>query len=68
MSKITFDPIKVFSRPKIYVHCLQSEFIDLTKPIYEDLKKTNGDWMFFCLDTTHSPMLTMPREVAKILK
>lgn len=47
MSKIVFDPVKVFKRPKIYIHCLQSEFIDLTKPIYEDLKNPMMIGCFF---------------------
>lgn len=67
ISKIYFDAKKVFSRENIYIHCLKSEFILLTKPIYNDLKNSNDDWLFFCLDTTHSPMFTQPRELSIIL-
>ena len=67
ISKITFDEKKVFSIKKAYIHCLQSEFIVLTKKNYEDLKKDKNDWLFFCLDTTHSPMLTQPTELSVIL-
>lgn len=67
ISKIYFDSKKVFSREKIYVHCLESEFISLTKPIYNELKNSNDNWLFFCLDTTHSPMFTQPRELSIIL-
>lgn len=67
ISKIYFDAKKVFTRQKIYIHCLKSEFILLTKPIYNELKDSNDDWLFFCLDTTHSPMFTQPRELSIIL-
>lgn len=67
MSKIHFDAKKVFSRTKAYILCLQGEFIALTKPMYDDLKKSNDDWLFFSLDTTHGCMLTQPKELAVIL-
>ena len=67
MSKIHFDAKKVFSRTKAYILCLQGEFIALTKPMYNDLKKSNTDWLFFSLDTKHGCMLTQPKELAVIL-
>jgi pimeloyl-ACP methyl ester carboxylesterase len=67
MSKISFDSKKVFSKPKIYVHCLQSEFVEITNPIYEKLKHSKNQWILFCLDTTHSCMITQPKELSIIL-
>lgn len=67
MSKIYFDTKKVFSKPKSYILCLQSEFIALTKPMYESLKKSNDNWLFFALDTKHGCMLTEPSALAAIL-
>lgn len=67
MSKLHFDAKKVFSRPKAYVFCLQSEFIDLTKPIYEKIKKSTDDWLYFSLDAQHACMFTHPKELAVIL-
>ncbi len=67
ISKIYFDTEKVFSRPKSYILCLQSEFIALTKLTYDNLKKSNTGWLFHTLDTKHACMLTQPNELAAIL-
>lgn len=67
MSKIHFDAKKVFSKPKSYILCLQGEFIALTKPMYDNLRKSNDNWLFFALDTKHACMLTEPKALAAIL-
>lgn len=66
MSPCHFDAKRVYSRPKAYIFCLQSEFIELTKPIYEETKKSNDDWLYFCLDTEHGCMFTQAKELAVI--
>ena len=67
VSKLYFDTKNVFSRKKAYIHCLKSEFFELTKFTYKEIKYAQDDWLIFCLDTTHSPMLTHPKELAVIL-
>jgi pimeloyl-ACP methyl ester carboxylesterase len=66
ISKLYFDTKTVFSRKKAYVHCLKSEFFELTKFTYKEIKDAQNDWLIFCLDTSHSPMLTHPKELAVI--
>ncbi len=67
ISKIQYDPKKVFLRPKAYVFCLQSEFIQIIRPTYEKIKSSNDDWLYFCLDTEHGCMFTQPKELTVIL-
>jgi pimeloyl-ACP methyl ester carboxylesterase len=57
------------SKPKAYIHCLKSEFIQASKPIYENLiaHAKQKNWIYFNLDTAHSCMLTQPKELSIIL-
>ena len=65
ISKCIFDSKKVYSKPKIYVYCLQSEFLSLTKMVYEEVQKSK-DWVSICVDAKHGCMLTHPKELAVI--
>lgn len=69
LDKITFDESKLITKPKAYIHCLQSEFLAATKPIYQALqtKSANDNWHLFCLDTIHACMLSQPTELAVLL-
>lgn len=67
LEKLYFDEQRFSESTKTYIHCLQSEFLALTKPIYQSLKNSEGNWHYFCLDTVHGCMFTQPRELAIIL-
>ncbi len=69
LDELSFNAKKFSAMKKVYLHCLQSEFHRLVKPIYNELlsKGETERWITFCLDTTHSCMLTQPKEVAVIL-
>lgn len=69
IAPLNFDENKLKKKPKAYVHCLQSEFIAATKPIYTQIVEhsKNDNWLYFDLDTTHGCMFTQPKELAVIL-
>lgn len=64
MSKIHFDPFVFQDRPTAYIHCQQSEFVDLIKPMYQEAKAEHPDWLFFILDAKHACMFTHAKELA----
>jgi hypothetical protein len=61
-----FDENKLNKKLKAYIHCLQSEFLQIAQPVYNRISK-NPEWICFSLDTTHSCMLTQPKALAIIL-
>ena len=69
ITPLSFDEKQFAARPKAYVHCQQSEFISLTKPIYQDVlgRAAKDNFVCFNLDTVHSCMLTEPKALAAIL-
>lgn len=66
---LSFDESKLKEKLKAYIHCLQSEFIAATKPIYKNIieNAAKDNWLYFDLDTTHGCMFTQPKELAVIL-
>lgn len=64
-----FDERNVRKMPKAYIHCLKSEFIDATKPIYKSVidNAEKDNWIYFALDTVHGCMFTQSKELAVIL-
>lgn len=64
-----FDENKFKNKSKAYIHCLQSEFIDVTKPTYKYIAdhSSQDHWLYFSLDTLHGCMFTQPNELAVIL-
>lgn len=64
-----FDEYKIIEKPKAYIHCLQSEFIEATKPIYKNViaNAQKDNWIYFDLDTVHGCMFIQPKELAVIL-
>lgn len=70
LEPLTFNAEKINKKSKIYIHCLQSEFLGVTQFIYKEIHaalKTNN-WSCFILDTDHACMVTQPQEVAIILQ
>ena len=48
------------------MHCLQREFLQVSKLVYEKLQEY-PEWLIFCLDTVHNCLRTSPRELAVLL-
>jgi pimeloyl-ACP methyl ester carboxylesterase len=69
LDEITFDSRKLAKLSKAYVLCLQSEFVQVTRMMYERVmaRADTDRWLCFCLDTTHACMLKQPRQLAAIL-
>lgn len=66
MSRLEFDEIVVFNRPKFYLLCLEGEFIEATRKVYAKIQSSQDDWLTFALDSKHAVMLIKPRELAVI--
>jgi len=69
LDELFFDEESFSATPKTYIHCLQSEFLEATKPVYNEMvsSASENNWAYFCLDTTHGCMFTQPNELAVIL-
>lgn len=69
LDPLYFDSEQLVKMPKAYIRCLQSEFGQAIKPMYDQIvDRAKADhWLHFCLDTTHGCMLTQPKELAVIL-
>lgn len=67
IEKLQFDPIRIASISKMYIICTQSEFSCIHNLVKNRIKSSNTNWRYFELKTTHTPMRTMPKELAQIL-
>lgn len=68
VTPLYFDEEKLNKKSKIYIHCLQSEFLPLAKPIYTQMRQQKDNtWRSFELDAKHNCMKSHARELASIL-
>lgn len=69
LDSLYFNSKMISEKQKAYIHCLKSEFIEITMPFYqfvvENAEKYN--WIYFSLDTIHGCMFSQPKELAAIL-
>ncbi len=70
LEPLFFNQQHLCQKPKTYIHCLQSEFMVALNPIYQQIieKRTQENWIIFCLDAPHGCMFTHPQELAVIFK
>ena len=64
-----FDEETIRKIPKIYVHCLKSEFLAVGKCAYADVLRhaSQDHWTYYELDSVHYCMKAVPEQVAAIL-
>ena len=69
LEPLYFDEEKIREIPKTYVHCRQSEFIAIGKPVFEKVIQNaeRDNWDYFELDSDHPCMISHPVELAEIL-
>lgn len=67
--RLIFDQALINRLPKTYVHCLRSQFLDMTRsiPAYVKARANREHWDYFELDADHYCMLDQPQELAGIL-
>jgi pimeloyl-ACP methyl ester carboxylesterase len=67
--RLFFDESIIRKMPKIYIHCIHSQFLEMTRNIPRYVKRHAKDdhWDYFDLDSDHYCMLKNPRELAKII-
>ncbi len=70
LDPLSFDEQGLIAKPKTYIHCLQSEFLEAVRPIYQHIlqHREQEHWIVFCLDARHGCMFTHPQELAVIFK
>ena len=66
---LTFNETKLASLKKVYIHCLQSQFLRATQSIYKKVidKAPSDNWIYFDLDTDHNCMISQPKQLSIIL-
>jgi pimeloyl-ACP methyl ester carboxylesterase len=64
-----FDQSLIKKIPKIYIHCIHSQFLEMTRNIPKYVKEhaEQDNWHYFDLDSDHYCMLKNPRELAEII-
>ena len=67
--RLFFDESIIRKIPKVYIHCIHSQFLEITQDIPQYVKKhaQKNHWVCFDLDTDHYCMLKKPRELAEII-
>jgi hypothetical protein len=69
LEPLFFDEEKIKEVPKTYILCTRSEFITLSKPVYDKVVENaqRDGWDYFELDSDHVCMISHPEELAQIL-
>ena len=69
LEPLFFDEEIIRGIPKTYVHCAESEFIEVGKPCFERVVEVanRDNWDYFTIDSDHSCMISHPQELAAIL-
>jgi len=67
--RLLFDQSIIRKIPKVYIHCIDSQFLEMTRNIPQYVKGHARDdhWVYFDLDSDHYCMLKNPRELAEII-
>jgi len=64
-----FDRSRLEKIPKAYIHCLRSQFLEMTRdiPIYVKRRARRDNWKYFSMDSDHYCMLRDPEGLAGII-
>ena len=64
-----FDPYIIKKISKIYIRCIHSEFLEMTRNIPRYVKEhaEQDNWEYFDLNSDHYCMLKNPKELAEII-
>ena len=67
--RLFFDQSLIRKIAKIYIHCIHSQFLEMTRNIPQYVKRHAQDdhWVYFDMDSDHYCMLKNPRELAEII-
>jgi len=77
--RLFFDQAIIKKIPKTYVHCIHSQFLEMTRNISRNFSKQadgrnwiytktgDSNWSYFELDSDHYCMLKNPRELAEMI-
>jgi len=67
--RLFFNKSLIRKIPKIYIHCIHSQFLEITRNIPHYVKKhaKEDHWVYFNLNSDHYCMLKNPRELAEII-
>lgn len=64
-----FDQATLNKIPKRYIHCIHSQFLEMTRGITQYVQEhaTQDHWDYFDLDSDHYCMLKNPAELARVI-
>jgi pimeloyl-ACP methyl ester carboxylesterase len=67
--RLFFDQSIIGKIPKVYIHCIHSQFLEVTRHIPQNVKKHAKDdhWVYFDLDSDHYCLIKKPRELAELI-
>ncbi|MBI5681105.1 MAG: alpha/beta hydrolase [Methanobacterium sp.] len=65
--KLHYDPKRIEGIKKIYIRCMKSEFIDVTRIAKEKVDAAKEGWTYFELPSSHVPMADLPEEFYKLM-
>ncbi len=70
LEPLFFDEKRLIKKPKTYIHCLKSEFLEITRPVYQYIlqHREQESWTVFCLDAPHGCMFTHSQELVILFK
>ena len=66
---LTFNAEKIKRMLKSYILCTESEFIKVSRPMFDKFKKAHKDdnWSTYEINSSHHVMVNHPKELVKIL-
>jgi pimeloyl-ACP methyl ester carboxylesterase len=77
--RLFFDQAIINKIPKVYIHCVHSQFLEMTQNITRNFRKQadgknwiytktgDSNWSYFELNSDHYCMLKNPKELAEII-
>jgi pimeloyl-ACP methyl ester carboxylesterase len=67
LERLQFDPRKIQHVPKTYILCTESEFASVTHVAKQKIDRSQNEWTYLELPTSHVPMASMPDEFYQLM-
>ncbi|MCK4360398.1 MAG: alpha/beta hydrolase [Bacteroidales bacterium] len=69
VERLNFNESRIKKFPKKYLHCIHSQFLEMTRDIVPYIKKhaKQDNWRYFELNSDHYCMINNPKELAEII-
>ena len=67
VEKLQYDPKRMEGLKKVYIRCMKSEFIEITRIVKGKIDAKNGRWTYFEIPSSHVPMADYAEDFYKLL-